>query len=298
MSQTATTNGAATPAKVDPTKTLARDKRAFAEFLKSRMPSIQAAAASHMNPKRLFNIVLANVTRTPALQDCTLESIFRATLQAAELGLEPGSAVGEAYLVPFGKDCTLIPGYRGLITLAFRSGHVRSVAAHVVYQSDKFEFELGLEPKLRHVPSWDGARDPKNITFAYCIVHLKDGGVLYDVMTRGEVDAIRKRSRAGNSGPWVTDYAEMARKTITRRCLKYAPMSVEMSKALAADLAAEQGEGIIDAEFESLDFAEVEPAPSKASRVADKIGAVPVDAETGEVYDGPTVHQDGEELGI
>ena len=253
---------------------LAKDTKSFTEFLKKRMPSIQRVAASHMRPDRLYRIVLANVSRTPALLNCTQESIFRAVMQAAELGLEPGSAVGEGYLVPYKDQCQFIPGYRGLISLAFRSGHVRSVKANVCYQGDDFEYEEGLEPKLRHKPAFDKERKVAEITFAYCVVMLESGGVIYDVMTRGEIDAIRQRSRAGNSGPWVTDYAEMAKKTVTRRCLKYAPMSVEMSKALALDHAADSGE-VIDAEFESLDMPEDEPAETKTSKLTGKIGEVP-----------------------
>jgi len=286
MSENTQTNGSATPAKIDG-RLPAKDTKAFASFVKSRMPSLNAVAARHLRPDRLYRLIVANVTKTPALQRCSMESIFRSALQAAELGLEPGSATGEGYLVPYGENCTFIPGYRGLISLAFRSGHVKSVTAQVVYQGDKFEFELGLEPKLRHVPDATAERDPAKITFAYCIVQLLEGGVVYDVMTRGEVDAIRRRSKAGNSGPWVTDYAEMAKKTVTRRCLKYAPMSVEMSKALALDEAVETGEaGFIDAEFESLDMPEPEEAATKTSAVKERIGKAPetqINPETGEI---------------
>ena len=255
----------------------------FALYIKHNMASLKGVAARHLDPQRVLKIIVACVSRTPALQKCSMESILRSTLQAAELGLEPGSALGAAYLVPYGEQCTLIVGYRGLIDLAFRSGKVKSVRSQVVYQGDKFEYEDGLSIVLRHIPDHSATRDPKQITYAYCVVHLKDGGVLCDVMTRGEVDAIRGRSKASGSGPWVSDYAEMAKKTVTRRCLKYAPMSVEMSKALASDEAAESGDLSVLAEFETLD---VEPEPagaSKTERTRDKIAA---DPDTGEVLQG------------
>jgi len=295
MSNNTQTNGSATPAKIDPRQP-ARDIRAFSAFVKSRMPSLQSVAARHLRPERLYRLLVVNVTKTPALQKCSMESIFRAALQSAELGLEPGSATGQGYLVPYGDQCTFIPGYRGLILLAFRSGHVQSVSAQVVYQGDHFEFEMGLAPKLRHIPSFDAARDPKDITFAYCVVKLKDGGEIYDVMTRGEIDRIRSRSKAGGSGPWVTDYAEMARKTVTRRCLKYAPMSVEMSKALALEEAYDTGDnGVLEAEFESLDLSDVPEVPTKTDSVKEKIGKAPepaVDPETGEVQQPDLVGAD------
>ncbi len=251
----------------------------FQEFLKKRLPSIKQAAASHLNPERLLRIVVANVLKTPALKACTFDSIFRCMMQSAELGLEPGSAIGDAYLVPYGKECQLIPGYRGLIKLAYRSGFVASVMAACVYQGDKFEFELGLDPKLRHVPDMSGKQTPDMITYAYCVVHLKDGGFLYDVMTIAQIEAVRAKSKAGRSGPWVDHYAEMCRKTVVRRCLKYAPMSVELQKAVAVDIAADTGE-FVDAEFESFDASTIETTEpdAKTKALAEKLGG---DSEQG-----------------
>lgn len=251
----------------------AKNIKDFGTFLKSRMPSIKSVAASHMRPDRIYRLLVANVSKTPKLQECTMESIFRSALQAVELGLEPGSAVGEGYLVPYKGQCTFIPGYRGLISLAFRSGHVLSIKATNVYQGDRFEYEEGLEPKLKHIPNFEAPRDPKDITYSYMVARLVGGGVIYDVMTRTEVDNIRKRSPGGSNGPWVTDFAEMAKKTVTRRGLKYAPMSVEMSKALALEKALEEGNGVIDAEFDSLDAEEVpiEEETSKSDKLAGKV---------------------------
>jgi len=267
----------------------------FAQYMQHNMPSLRRIAASHMSPERLYRIVLNAVSRTPMLAECTMESLLTASLQASELGLEPGSALGECYFVPYNKnvgtkanpkwakEAQFQPGYRGLISLAFRSGYVVDVKANVVYQGDTFEYEEGLEPKLRHIPDYAAQRDPAKITFAYCIMHLKDGGRIYDVMTRGEVDAIRNRSKSGSDGPWVTDYAEMAKKTVCRRCSKYAPMSVEMSKAIAADTAVETGDFAILAEFESIELPEALPEPDKSDKLTEKIGTPPPDQDKKDV---------------
>lgn len=268
---TPTSNGVAI-AKIDP-KQPATDAKTFKNYLDRCLPQIQAVAASHLKPTRVVKIVLSAVLRTPALKACSMASILDAVMKAAEMGLEPGSATGEAYLVPYGKVCTLIPGYRGLISLAYRSGFVISVKAQVVYQGDLFEYEEGIHPKLRHVPNFEAKREPKDITFAFVVIQLRDGGLVYDVMTRGEIDAIRQRSKAGGNGPWVTDYAEMAKKTVTRRGLKYAPMSIEMSKALALD-AVESGE--IDpseiAEFDYMDVDLETGEVTKTDKLKDKLG--------------------------
>jgi recombination protein RecT len=226
----------------------------FAQYMEGRTAALSKVAASSVSPQRLVKVAIACVSKTPKLQDCTMQSILRSVAASAELGLEAGGALGEAYLVPFKQTCQLIVGYRGLISLAFRSGHIASIQAREVYESDTFEFELGLEPKLRHIPGDE--TDQSKIKYAYCVVHLKNGGQYFDVMTRKQIDRIRMKSRSGDSGPWVTDYAEMAKKTVTRRTLKYCPMSVEMAKAIAADTAAETGDlselgdfAIIDSEF-------------------------------------------------
>lgn len=248
----------------------------FSTYLKHNMASIKAVAAKHMDPDRLFRMVLMSVSKTPALMECSMISIMRAAVAAAELGLDPGSAIGDAYLVPFKGECQLIPGYRGLIKLAFRSGHVKSVRANIVYQGDRFKYEDGLHVVLEHVPNYDGSRDVKDITFVYCIVHLKDGGLLYDVMTRSDVDRIRAMSPGQKSPSWSNHYGEMARKTVVRRCLKYAPMSTEFSKAIALDEFHETGDTSLLAEFESLSVEpEEEVRPSKTDRMKDKIGDVP-----------------------
>lgn len=258
----------------------------FALYLQANMGQIRNVAAKHMNPDRLYRIVLACVTRTPALAECTMESILRASGQAAELGLEPGSALGECYLVPYNKnigtkanpqwvkEAQFQPGYRGLISLAFRSGFVKSVRSKVVYQGDKFDYKDGLVLHIEHIPSFDSSREVKDITFFYNVIELKDGGVLADVMTRAEVEAIRKRSKSGEDGPWVTDYAEMGKKTVCKRNMKYAPMSVEMSKALAADVAAETGDPSMLAEFEFIEPPVEDPGPTKTETVRDKIPAI------------------------
>jgi len=274
----------------------ANDAKTFESFLTSKMANLKMVAASHLNPQKIVRVVLSSVSRTPALRECSMISIYRSVLQSMELGLEPGSAVGEAYLVPFRErgvaQCQLIVGYRGLISLAFRSGHVKAIRANVVYQGDHFDYRDGLSPVLEHKPSFEGRRDPSAITFAYCVIQLADGGVIFDVMTRTELDAIRARSKASQKGPWVTDTAEMMRKTVARRCLKYAPMSVEMGKAMALD-AVEAGE-VVDADFDLVDDPDLslsEPEePTKTDRIRDKLPSNPAepvyDTETGEKLEG------------
>lgn len=250
---------------------LAKDVKTFKELLKSRQGSMKQIAANGIDPGRVMQVLLASIQKTPALANCTQESIFRCAMHSVELGFYPGSVDQKAYLVPFKDQCTLIVGYKGMVELAYRSRLIKSIRARAVYEGDRFTYKDGLSPVLDWEPG-DTPRDPSKITHAYCIVETKDGGVIYDVMTRAEIDAIRKRSKASQSGPWVTDYAEMAKKTIMRRTLKMAPMSIEMVKADAIDMAAETGDGSVLAEWNEFEEA---PAASGSTRTEGLANRIP-----------------------
>ena len=206
---------------------------ALKDAFMTRIPSFQAVLPTHLSAERLVRVALACVARTPKLQQCSTVSLLNACMQAAELGLEPGSALGEAYLVPYGQTAQLIPGYRGLIALGRRSGQIQDVEAHVVHRNDKFFVRFGTTPHLEHEPE---LFDPGPTVAVYCSGRIKGSDFLHvEVMTIAEVEAVKRRSRSAGNGPWVTDYDEMARKTVVRRMMKYMPMSVEMSKAIELD---------------------------------------------------------------
>ena len=250
---------------------LAKDTKTFKDLLVKRQGAMKQIAANGIDPQRVIQVLLASIQKTPSLANCTQESIFRCAMHAVELGFYPGSVDQKAYLVPFKDQCTLIVGYKGMVELAYRSRLIKSIRARAVYEGDRFTYKDGLSPVLDWEPG-DTPRDPKKITHAYCIVETKDGGVIYDVMTKAEIDAIRGRSKASGSGPWVTDYAEMAKKTIMRRTLKMAPMSIEMVKADAIDMAAETGDGSLLAEWSDVDEA---PAAQSGSRVDGLASRIP-----------------------
>lgn len=226
------------------------------ESLQSAHKSMQMVAASVVTPDKLIKIALVAAQRTPLLLQCTPQSIVRSVMQGAELGLVPGSALNHAYLVPFKNgevyEAQLIPSAQGLTELMYRSGLVAFVTSEVVYEGDEFEYELGLEPKLRHVPK-DETIDSSKIIYAYMVVGLKDGSRVFRVMTRKGIDRIREKSKAKNSGPWVSDYAEMARKTVIKNGSKYVPKSIEVARAVALDNAADTGD------WSGLDFDMDEP---------------------------------------
>ncbi|WP_106478153.1 recombination protein RecT [Phytohalomonas tamaricis] len=210
---------------------------------------IARALPKHITPDRITRIALTEVNKTPALGKCDPVTLFGSIIQSAQLGLELGGALGHAYLVPYGNQAQFIIGYRGMIDLARRSGQMVSLQAHTVHDNDEFDFEYGLDEKLRHVPA-RGDRGP--MVAVYSVAKLVGGGHQIEVMWKEDVDAIRSKSKAGNSGPWRDHYEEMAKKTAIRRLFKYLPVSVEMQKAVALDEQAEAGvqdNNVFDGEF-------------------------------------------------
>jgi recombination protein RecT len=243
-------------------------------LLNASKDAIASRLPRHLTADRMLKVALTSINKTPKLLECSRESLMMSIMQAAELGLEPGGALGEGYLIPYnckvkdadGKErwqqqCQFIPGYRGLIALARRSGQIVSLEAHVVHTKDTFACQLGLNPSLEHTPAWEET-DPGALRFVYAVAKLKDGGTQFEVMSKVQVEAIRGRSKAGTFGPWVTDYEEMARKTVVRRLFKYLPVSVEMAQALEVQASAEAGEFVtLDGIDETPVFTATQPVP-------------------------------------
>lgn len=210
------------------------------EMLVKMQDQVKRALPQHIHPEAFIRNVITTMRTNPKLQQCSHVSVLGALMTSAQLGLEPGP-LGYVYWIPFynknvgGFECTLIIGYQGFLDLIRRSGQVQSISVREVYEQDDFHFEYGLDEKLVHKPNLDVDPDDADITHVYGIVRFKDGGHQVLVMSRKQIEAIRGRSRAANSGPWVTDWKAMAMKTVIRQMWKFLPKSIEVQKALAFD---------------------------------------------------------------
>lgn len=207
------------------------------DYIKKMQGEIAKALPSVLTPERFTRITLSALSTNAKLAETTPKSFLGAMMTAAQLGLEPNTPLGQAYLIPFRNhgvlECQFQLGYKGLIDLAYRSGDVSTIQAHTVYANDEFEYELGLEPKLRHVPAKSDRGDP---VFFYAVFRTKDGGYGFDVMSLDDVRAhAKKYSKAYGNGPWQTNFEEMAKKTVLKRVLKYAPLKTDFVRGLSAD---------------------------------------------------------------
>ena len=151
-------------------------------------------------------------------------------MDCSSLGLEPDGR--KVHLIPYGDKCQLIVDYKGLVDLARRSGEIADIHADVVCERDAFEYSFGTDSRLVHKPPLSNRGKP---IAAYSFVRLKDGSSSYEVMNVEEIEAIRERSKAKDSGPWVTDWNEMAKKTVFRRHSKWLPVSAEFQEATERD---------------------------------------------------------------
>ena len=268
-----------------------------------------------MKPQDLVRLTLMAASRQPEIMRCTKTSVLRALMDAAALGIKPGGLMGRGYLVPRARnwkddngrwhkelELHFDPGWRGLIDIARRSGQIRRIEAHVVFESDEFEVQRNPFTTIRHVPN--EGKDPGAIRAAYAVAQFADGSEQIEIVWRRDIDQIRALGAA--KGPWDTWAPEMARKTAVRRLCKYLPYDPILERALEAATDAEAEEAI---GRDVLPTVEVD-RPPQAKRLASKIasrkvaapeeGTVPaaaaplVDPMTGEVIEEEVEQDDPE----
>jgi recombination protein RecT len=200
-----------------------------------QLQEIARALPAHMSADRMARVTLTAMTRTPKLAECEPASFFQCLMTLSQWGLEPDGR--HAHLIPFENrkrgvvECQLIIDYKGFVQLAMRTGNIASIHCDSVCENDEFDYDCG--EVLRHKIDF---RKPRGEAYAFvCIIKMKDGGKKCEVMTRDEVEAIRRRSRSANNGPWVTDFTEMAKKTVFRRASKWIELSSEIRDAFDND---------------------------------------------------------------
>lgn len=226
-------------------------QKTMKDLINKMSGEIAKALPSVMTQERFTRITLSALSNNPQLAECTPSSFLGAMMTAAQLGVEPNTPLGQAYLIPYknnkkiirqdGKtewvtqlECQFQLGYKGLLDLAYRSGEISVIQAHTVHENDIFEVEFGLDAKLTHKPKMDGDRG-KPIAY-YAMFRTKDGGYGFEVMSVDDINAhARKFSKSFSNGPWQTNFDEMAKKTVLKKVLKYAPLKSDFVRGLGQD---------------------------------------------------------------
>lgn len=240
-------------------------------------------AALRDNAQRFARALVTEVQRNPNVQNCTGLSLLGSLIQAAQLGLEVGGPLGQAYLVPFwnskvgANEAQMQVGYRGLLTLGYRSGQVGNMFAQIVHEGDEFDIDLGTSPRVHHKPAISKERGEAVGVYAVLLKTVTDRPDV-EWMSRQEIEEHKnKYSKAANKGysPWQTAWGEMARKTPLRRLAKRTPVSVELVTAAVLDEHGEEGvpQNLRALAAETLEI-DLPPARSEAAeQLADKLPA-------------------------
>ncbi|WP_029467802.1 recombinase RecT [Blautia producta] len=211
----------------------------IADLIKAMEPEIKKALPEVITPERFTRMALSALNTTPKLAECTQLTFLTALMNAAQLGLEPNTPLGQAYLIPYNNNgimvCQFQIGYKGLIDLSYRNPQMQVIQAQAVYENDEFDYELGLNPRLVHHPTLLKRGEVKAF---YGYFKLTNGGYGFEVMSRNDIDRYAKeysKSFDASFSPWKNNYVGMAKKTVIKQALKYAPLKTEFRKALSTD---------------------------------------------------------------
>lgn len=274
--------GAITQAKQEIKQSQQQDN-SFAGLIKRCAPQLQAVMPKGFTPERLTQLAIATYKQIPDLKECSVQSMLSCCLKCAEIGLEPNDIMGNAYILPYNnrhtgrKEAQFILGKNGMLELVRRSGQVKTVRTQCVYDGDDFEYwedETGVHFSFK--PNLDADHSAKKLKLVYLSCHLKDGGFVFLQMSKKEVDEVKDRSKASKFGPWASDYAAMAEKTVIRRAFNRGllPRSVEVAKAVTDD---ESTPVILDKDGTRIFEDPLAPEPTEVP--------ANVDAETGEIIE-------------
>lgn len=218
------------------------------QALDHMQPKFAAALPTHVDPKKFTRVAITAIQNTPDLQDiakqspAARQSIYNACSRAAADGLMPDGREGA--IVAFnknvgGKDsprwekhAQWMPMVEGLRKMVRNSGEITNLSVQVVHENDTFDYQLGDQEFIIHKPA---LKNRGKIIGAYSIATLKDGEKSREFMDIDQIEAIKARSKTAKFGPWVTDYSEMARKTVFRRHYKSLPKSTDLDKVIEHD---------------------------------------------------------------
>ncbi|MDW7670015.1 MAG: recombinase RecT, partial [Bacillota bacterium] len=215
------------------------EPKTMKQWIVAMEPQIKKALPSVITPERFTRMALTAVSTNPKLAECTPKSFMGALMNAAQLGLEPNTPLGQAYLIPYKNKGTLEVqfqiGYKGLIDLAHRSGEFTNIYCEAVHENDDFDYNLGLDLKLEHKPAM---KDRGDVIYYYAVYKLKDEGFGFNVMSKEDIQKHASKysqSYGSKYSPWTNEFDAMAKKTVLKQALKYAPIKVEFAKELTED---------------------------------------------------------------
>lgn len=207
------------------------------QILAKYQPDFQQAMPRGKDAVQMVRDALHCLRTTKGLAQCSRESVMGGLMTCSQLGLRPGvSNLGEAWLVPFAGQATLIVGYRGYIKLAYNSPRVTAITGRPVHEREPFEYTQA-PTHLRHGwAGWDVEIGPVVGYYAHAV--LDSGGEVAWAWGEKTAEAHRQQiitARGFRGGPWKDWPTEMKVKHCVLRMKNYLPTSLELESASASD---------------------------------------------------------------
>lgn len=204
-------------------------------------PRFHDVLPPNISPHRLIRTVVLSVERLPKLLECDRQSLFNAAMSAAVLGLEVDGVTGQAYLIPFKGKAQLVVGYKGYNTIAARAGI--TITGAVVRDGDLFEYELGSNAFVKHVPVLN---NKGRIVAAWAAATSQGRPPVVHVMGIDELMAVKAKSPGAQRGdsPWndpAIGFPAMCEKTAKRRLSRSLPLNMMQVAARMDEAVDEQG---------------------------------------------------------
>ena len=209
-------------------------------LFKDALPKAIGAEAEKI-AERYAKMVYITISQSASLQKCSASSLCRAAGISASLDLDI-DARGLAYLVPYKNHGVLEAqfqiGYLGLIELAYRSGKVKAISAHCIYESERDTAKIVRfdgQYKVEHPFSYE--KPTGKMIAVYATASIEGLGPQTVVLRADQIENFRKMSKAPNSPAWSGHYEAMAKKTAIRQLAKFLPKSIleDFSRGAAID---------------------------------------------------------------
>lgn len=216
---------------------------ALHDQMEKRTEQFQAALPAHIPVERFKRVILTAIQNNAKLATADRQTLWNSAMKASQDGLLPDGREGALVIYNTkmkidGKDVWIeavqwMPMIAGIRKKVRNSGEIATWDAHVVYEKDAFEYQLGYEPLINHKPYLGG--DPGKVIAAYSVATMKSGEKSCEVMPVWQIEKVRAISKSKDKGPWVDHYAEMCRKTVARRHSKVLPMSTDLDDLMRRD---------------------------------------------------------------
>lgn len=222
----------------------------FNDHLENMKKQMNLVLPKHISSDRMARLALTAFNADSNLRQCTFESLAASVLTAAQMGLEIGVG-GHGWIIPYKTTATFVPGWMGIIELLNRTGRGTAWTG-AVYEGDKFDWELGDSPRVKHHPTGDKSG---KLTHVYAIgrIHGSDWPII-EVWTAASLvkhrDRYNKVGKKHYSFTNENNWEMYCRKVALLQVMKYLPKSVELAAAIDASNAADTGESYtIDGDF-------------------------------------------------